>query len=201
MATDAAESTTAEAEMARQFLAHGGWSEADYFVLSDRNWLVELADGRVEVLPMPTFLHQLILVYLFDALRAHLAPERLGTAMIAPLRMRLGPGLFREPDLLVLLSHHAERMQDRYWIGADLVVEILSPDNRSHDLVTKRQEYAAAGIPEYWIVDPQAATITVLGLEATAYAELGTYPRGARAGSRLLPGFGVDVSAVFDVKP
>jgi Uma2 family endonuclease len=44
-----------------------------------------------------------------------------------------------------------------------LVVEVLSKDNRSHDLILKRHDYAKAGIPQYWIVDPDARTLTVLG--------------------------------------
>ena len=49
------------------------------------------------------------------------------------------------------------RCQDRYWLGADLVVEVVSPDRPERDLVDKRIDYAVrqAGIPEYWVVDPR----------------------------------------------
>jgi Uma2 family endonuclease len=52
-----------------------------------------------------------------------------------------------------------------------LVVEVLSPSNSGHDLVTKRHYYAAAGIPRYWIVDPSACRLTVLELDGDTYRE------------------------------
>ena len=64
----------------------------------------------------------------------------------------------------------------------------------------KRREYAQAGIPEYWIVNPQTETITVLKLERTKYTEHGVFARGAQATSALLPEFAVSVDEVFDAK-
>ena len=65
-------------------------------------------------------------------------------------------------------------------------------------MVVKRADYAEAGIPEYWIVDPRNETITVLALEGNGYVEHGVCARGDTATSRLLAGFTVDVTAVFD---
>jgi hypothetical protein len=70
------------------------------------------------------------------------------------------------------------RRQNAYWTGADLVIEVVSPDDPQRDLVTKRSEYAQAGIPEYWIVDPQTETITVLRLEDARYVEHGVFRPG-----------------------
>jgi Uma2 family endonuclease len=66
--------------------------------------------------------------------------------------------------------------------------------------VKKRREYAQAGIPEYWIVNPQSEMITVLTLERAKYAEHGVFARGAQATSALLPEFVVSVDEVFDAK-
>lgn len=54
--------------------------------------------------------------------------------------------------------------------GVRLAVEVLSPSNRTTDLVTKRVDYAAAGIPSYWLVDPEVPSVTVLELEGNSYA-------------------------------
>jgi Uma2 family endonuclease len=75
---------------------------------------------------------------------------------------------------------------------------VVSADKPERDLVEKRGDYAEAGIPEYWIVNPETETITVLRLEDTAYAEHGVFGRGAEAASALVPGFIVSVDAVFD---
>ena len=90
------------------------------------------------------------------------------------------------------------RRRNRYWLGADLVVEIVSPDKPERDLVEKRGDYAEAGIPEYWIVNPGTASITALRLEGDGYVEHGVFARGAQATSSLLEGFAVDVSAALD---
>ena len=53
------------------------------------------------------------------------------------------------------------RRQNRYWQGADLVVEVVGPDDPDRDLVEKRADYAEAGATEYWIADPRDETLTV----------------------------------------
>ena len=146
---------------------------------------------------MPTFAHQAVLLALYRLLYEFLTP-RGGVVMVSALRMRIREGKFREPDLLLLRDRSDSRCRDRYWLGADLVVEVVSPDDPDRDLVEKRADYAEAGIPEYWIVDPRDETITVLALESAAYVEHGVFSAGDSAGSRLLEGFAADVTAVFD---
>lgn len=177
--------------------APGSWPAADYLWLTrDTNQLIELADGRLEILPMPTDTHQRVLLRLLVAFLQHLEP-RGGLALMAPLKLRLSPELFREPDVLALVDRGDPRRGDAWWTGADLVAEVLSPGNRSHDTVTKRSEYAAAGIPEYWLVDPQQRRLTVLVLEGNGYREHGRFEPGQTATSVLLAGFAIDVTAVF----
>jgi Uma2 family endonuclease len=117
--------------------------------------------------------------------------------------VRLWPGKFREPDLVFMLKQHEDRMGDEFWQGADLVLEIVSgnKEDRRRDLVIKRQEYAKAGIPEYWIVDPREGRITVLRLAGNRYAVHGIYSKGQTASSALLSGFSVDVKEVFSHQP
>ena len=146
---------------------------------------------------MPTDTHQAVLLFLYLLFRDYLKP-RGGVVRVAALRMRVREGVFREPDLLLLRDRSDPRRQDRFWLGADLVVEVVSPDDPDRDLVEKRVEYAAAGIPEYWIADPRDETITVLALEGDAYLEHGVFARGEAATSPLLAGFAADVDAVFD---
>ena len=90
------------------------------------------------------------------------------------------------------------RRRNDYWRGADLVMEIVSPDDPERDTHVKRRDYAEAGIPEYWIVNPVDETITVLTLAGDAYTERGVFVRGQRADSACLDGFAVGVADVFD---
>ena len=177
----------------------GAWTDEEYLWLTDRSRrLIEFTDGYVQELPMPTSSHQAILALLYRLFHAWLGP-RGGVVLFSALRLRVREGKFREPDLLVLRDSSDPRYQDRYWLGADLVVEVVSPDRPERDLVDKREDYAEAGIAEYWIVDPRDELITVLALRRQGYVEDGVYARGSVATSPLLDGFGISVRDVFDV--
>jgi Uma2 family endonuclease len=178
----------------------GLWSVAQYLKLTNQtNRLIEFTDGVIEVLPMPTKYHQAISKVLFLALLAVM--QRIGgDVFYAPLRVEVRPGKFREPDLLLVLDKDDPRAQDEYWTGADLVMEIVSPDRPKRDTDEKPLDYAEADIPEYWIVNPLTGTITVLALTGSAYAEHGVFHRGEQAVSKLLDGFSLSVDVVLDAK-
>lgn len=189
-------------EIATLYPLQGTWSEEAYLALPS-NHLLELNDGCLEVLPVPTYFHELIVEFLYDLLRSFVNQRGLGKVMRAPLPIRLWAGQMREPDLLFL---RPERLQQLAKVGnraqpdgADLVMEVVSPgpQNRERDLDVKRLEYARAGIAEYWIIDPEQATITVLTLQDDAYRIAGQYGQGQAASSVLLTGFAVDVHATF----
>jgi Uma2 family endonuclease len=170
----------------------------DYLDL-DTNQRVEFSHGFVEFLPMPTTPHQRLVLFLVNALNAFATARSLGEALMAGVRVQLWEGKYREPDVVFLLAEHASRITDDCWLGADLVMEVVSgsESDRHRDLVTKREEYAKGGIPEYWIVDPELGQIMVLVLDGPAYAVHGVFSRGQQASSKLLPGFAVDVTAVL----
>lgn len=184
-------------EVAEFFPRQGDWSESEYLALSTGR-LVELVDGRLEVLPLANILHQLIVAFLYEQLKVYVQSAGEGTVLFAPLPVRLGPRWFREPDIVFLRPGRVKDVNGQPE-GADLVIEVLSAgkENRQRDLEIKRQEYAAAGIAEYWIVDPEGNQILVLVLEGNSYREAGAYGIGGIASSMLLDGFSVDVEAVF----
>jgi Uma2 family endonuclease len=186
-------------EVARLFPAQGSWSEEDYLDL-DGNYLVEYSQGFIDVLPMPTPSHQDLVLALYGFLLGFSAIPKLGRLYVAPLRVRIGPREFREPDILFVLREHAHLIGRRFCKGADLVMEVVSPapSDRRRDLKDKRRDYAKAGISEYWIVDPRDERIIVLRLDGKNYTVHGEFSRGEKASSHLLKGFTVDVSAAFD---
>jgi Uma2 family endonuclease len=181
--------------VAHLFPPQGQWCEEEYLALNT-NHLVELSAGFLEVLPLPTTSHQLLVAYLYGLLHAFVTSRDLGTVLFAGLPVRLWRKTIREPDVVFMLKEHADRIGNRYWDRADLVMEVVSEgaENRERDLETKRREYARAGIPEYWIVDPQEERITVLRLAGKRYVVHGEFAKGAVASSHLLPSFTVDVT-------
>jgi Uma2 family endonuclease len=181
------------------FPRQGEWTESDYLQLGDKNWMVELANGCLEVLPMPTLFYQLMVKYLVGALEAFLKGGVGGLVLFAPVPVRLWPEQFREPDVFYLRPERIPADLKTPPNGADLAMEVVSDtaESRKHDLETKRVEYARAGIAEYWIVDPALRSITVLVLDGDHYREHGVFGPGTQATSVLLSGFAVAVDAVF----
>jgi len=147
------------------------WNEADYLLFAnDQNALIELSDGKVMLHEMPTPRHQ-------------------GQVYVAPMPVRLRPGKMREPDVTFFQSEHMDRVHDQYTDPPDLVVEVLSPSTRTVDEVEKLSEYAAAGIPEYWVVDAEAGVVDVFVLAEDDYAPARRYAHG----TALSPGPAPDV--------
>lgn len=175
----------------------GSWTEDQYLKLTDYNRAqFEFVDGALEELPMPTDFHQRISLWLVSMLRAYIE-QRGGVVRYSPLRMRVRAGAFREPDLLLLLDKHDARRQNRFWLGADLVIEIISDDDPERDTVVKRAEYAAAGILEYWIVNPDSHTLTVLTLADDIYHEHAVFTSHDTLTSPLLHELAAPLTDVF----
>lgn len=184
-------------EIARLFPAQGMWTEEEYLNLDrvrDEFPLLELSNGNLEVLPTPTETHQLIAAFLFGLLKAFVDAHAPGVVLFAGMRVRLKKGRFRGPDVLYMREEHSQRRHEKYWDGADLVIEVVSDDprDRERDLEIKPVEYASAGVPEYWIIDPKERLIRVLSLKGRTY-KVNVFRRGALATSVLLPGFAVAV--------
>jgi len=177
--------------------SQGEWTEDEYLFLPT-NRLVEFSDGRLEVLPVPTRLHQKIVAYLYKLLAAYVEKHGSGEVFFAALPVRLRPGKWREPDVIFVRAENKKALEGEFLYGADLVMEVVSNKNRNRDLILKRREYALAGIPEYWIVDPQRQTIMVLRLKGKAYVVHGEYRKGQHALSAHLSGFEVNVEKAFD---
>ncbi len=183
-------------EIAKLFPAQGQWSEEEYLAL-ETNRLIEFSQGTIEVLPMPSQTHQFIVYYLHHLLLMFITEHKLGRVLGAPFRIKLWSGKYREPDVAVMLKANDSLRQEQFWEGADLVIEVVSPDDPSRDFIVKRQEYAQTGIPEYWIVDSRTERIVVLTLQDDHYVEHGEFIPGQKATSPLLTKFEVDVTAVF----
>lgn len=179
------------------FPRQGDWTETSYLV-QEFDRLVEYVEGVLEFLPMPTFTHQLLVAYLHGQLLKFLGDRGRFEVFFSPIHVRTVEGRIREPDVayitpgrLVDLSAPSN--------GADLVMEVVSgsQSDRARDYVEKRDEYASAGIPEYWIVDPTTISVTVLTLNKGSYTVHGEFKSGDIATSVLLPGFQINVAEAF----
>ena len=141
----------------------------------------ELVEGSLLVTPAPNAEHQSCVMNLAVALKAAAGEEHF--VVPAPFDFYVSELTYFEPDIVVALDEAVG--DDR--LGPErtplLVVEIGSRSTRLLDLGTKRLAYEAAGVPEYWLVDPDEPSLTVLRLSTDATRR---WP-GWRATSRTRP--------------
>lgn len=143
----------------------GTWRYSDLFALPDDGARYEIIDGELYEMPSPTWAHASVIAGLITLLIP--VVQRLGAQWrTAPLDVFFSGADPVQPDLIVLLPGSRARPVRRGVEGPpDLLIEVLSPSNRSHDQVRKRALYASGGVREYWIVDPDAATIEIIGAD------------------------------------
>lgn len=133
----------------------------------------ELVGGELLATPAPGEGHQAAVGGLYQVLVATCPPSY--RVLFAPFDWYLAEDTYFEPDITVI--PRKVQMVARFEGTPLLVVEVLSPSTRAVDTVLKRDAYAAAGAPHYWIVDPDEASIEALALQGGKYVE-----RAAAAG-------------------
>ncbi|OFW46876.1 MAG: hypothetical protein A3J29_20090 [Acidobacteria bacterium RIFCSPLOWO2_12_FULL_67_14b] len=173
----------------------------DFLLFPDDGRRHELIDGEHYVTPSPNTRHQRLSLRMTKALLDYMDQHPVGELFVAPYDVVMSPFDVVEPDLLLISSDQAALLTDTHLRGAPaLVIEILSPGTRRRDRQLKRDLYGRAGVREYWMVDPKAATITVsrrdaagdFPLVATLHASAGD-----SLTSPLLPGFVLPLPALL----
>lgn len=171
----------------------------DYLALPDTGLeeRAELIDGELVELPPESGFNTEIGSFLFSALLAIGVPHYLLKLYACELQTPIldaRDAANRYPDLVVIREEHRTLCSRRMTITLDMpppqwVMEVASPGetNRNRDYIRKRGQYAAVGIPEYWIVDPEEAVVLVLRLENGRYREAGRYQENQRVGSPIFP--------------
>ena len=185
-------------DAAQRLLEDLYWSDELFLqVAAATNHLIELRSGSLEVLPLPTLSHQTLVARLFRLLDAWLEPRGLGRIVLAPHPIRLWPGRFRMPDLAVYLPASYDRLGEQSSGPPDLVFEVLFPGTRHVDLGEKREDYARAGIGEYWLIDPDTGTVQCLVLTGDHYDAQASSVGTDRVASTVLAGFAIRPSSLF----
>ena len=137
----------------------------------------ELIYGQIYYMAPPTRQHQQILSALHAAIYNYIS-ERNGPCEVypAPFAVFLDEDdtNYLEPDISVICD--SSKLDDKGCNGApDWIIEIVSPSNPMNDYVVKLYKYQAAGVREYWIVDPRNQIITVYNFENQILAQRFTF--------------------------
>jgi Uma2 family endonuclease len=168
----------------------------DLLAMPDDGNRYELIFGEIVMSAAPKTTHQDVLSELNDRFKRHVIKHQLGKVYFAPVDVKFSIYNVVEPDLLFVKRERLGIVLDDSIDGApDVIVEVLSPSNRRQDIVRKAALYAQFGVPEYWIVDPEAETIAVNELREGQYVHVPN--RRGFARSTVVPGLKVRVADVF----
>ncbi|MGQ0816077.1 MAG: Uma2 family endonuclease [Gemmatimonadota bacterium] len=139
-----------------------GWTYAEFARLPSDGQRREIIAGDLYVTPAPRPLHQRVVARLVILLENFAATHGLGSIYPGPIDVLFAEGDYLEPDLVFVRRERQGIVSDRGIEGPpDLVVEIVSEATAGRDRDIKRRRYAHFGVPEYWIVDPDAHTVEV----------------------------------------
>ena len=176
----------------------GSWTYEDYAALPEDGKHYEIVNGVLLMTPAPSPEHQEIVGMIFHYLLMHVKLAGLGRVFTAPLDVELSPKNTFQPDVVVILNAHLDRVAAKRIIGApDLVVEVASPSTATYDRLNKYEKYALTGIPEYWIVKTMSRTVEVMVLEGGEYRSLGIFRGEQTLPSRVVPDLPVAVERFF----
>jgi Uma2 family endonuclease len=165
----------------------------DFLAWADEDTLAEWDNGEVIMASPASDRHQDLEGFLLVVLRVFVECKQLGYVRDAPFQMKLASS-GREPDILFVSQAHRDRLKATHLDGpADLVIEIISLESIERDRGTKFVEYEAAGIPEYWLIDPLRNWAEFYRLDENGCYNPAFSGRHGVYASPLLPGFDLRV--------
>lgn len=149
--------------------------------------------------PAPEPAHQGVIGLIYRYLSDRIFSTRRGLVFSGPLDVVFSAQMTVQPDVLILLKEHLDRLQKKRIMGApDLAVEVISPGSVTYDRLVKYSIYERAGIPEYWLVNLEEQTIEIFVLEEGRYRSLGVFQGEQTLPSRIVPEIVIPVAQFFD---
>ena len=170
----------------------------DYLVLPDDGVRYELIDGVVVMSPSPANSHQHVALEIATQLRNFVMAANLGVVLIeADVVLSTtagGRGTVYRPEMHFVRRERAINLAERTRIVPDVVLEVISPDSRGRDQTTKLRDYEAAGVGEYWLIDPIEDRVYFFRLRDGKFFEVASGSRYYQ--SEVVPGFQLDLDKV-----
>lgn len=158
----------------------------------------ELVNGELVVSPSASSRHQRICTQLGIEIGLFLRSNPLGELFSSPVHVILDEHVHYEPDLCFVASDRLSIIGENYLSGPpDLIIEVISESNRSHDTVVKLRDYERYGVREYWLVDPRENHIRVFTLQGVAYRLLGVFVPGESVRSSIFSEIELDPANVL----
>lgn len=163
-------------------------TEEEFLAWCDDGTRAEWVDGEVVVMSPASIVHNRLTRFLLSLLQDYVQERGLGEAFGTELSVRIHSKR-RLPDVLFIASERADRLHKNHFEGPpNLIIEVVSDDSVDRDWRVKYLEYQAAGVNEYWVVDPLYRRLEAYSLDADkAYCSIAAVD--GRIVSRVVPGF------------
>ena len=166
----------------------------EFSAIADDGVSYELINGVVVMSQTPSFFHQRALSRLHWLIADHAERHQLGTVVVAPFDVQLSETIVYHPDIAFFSPDRVRMRMERTNVIPDLIVEILSESTARKDLETKREDYEAAKVEEYWAIDPEKHECHFFVLRGGKYRE----SRSEEFRSPMLKGMRFDARGFFD---
>jgi Uma2 family endonuclease len=161
---------------------------ADIKDLPEHSGRTEIVEGELIMSPTPGYPHQRACTLLGRYLSQHIDDRALGSFVSSPIHVIFDEHEHYEPDLCFIARERTEIIEDTFIKGPpDLIIEVISESDRTHDTVVKFDAYARYGVREYWLVDLRENEISTWYCAAGKYSLIARSHPAERVQSRVLP--------------
>lgn len=182
------------------YLKHGAYTYEDYLKIPEEpGYRFEILEGALVKEPSPSLHHQRVSSALYRQLANYFDKfDPVGELFYAPLDVILTATNVMQPDLLFVSGARKDIFREERVDGAcDLVVEIMSPSNRQKDRLIKMKIYRNAGIPHFWLVDPEENILEAYVLVESRYTLAAAGGPGDKFEHPDFPGLALDLERIF----
>lgn len=162
---------------------------------------VELVKGRIVSMSPTGYAHGYVEGNFYRALHAFVHQHKLGRVLVGEVGIYTdrNPDTVRAADLIYISNERMAQVESPSYldVAPELIVEILSPDDRWSDLMEKLDEYFTIGVPAVWVADPRTRDVYVYRSLTNAQRFMES---DVLTGGDVLPGFEVPVAELFDIE-
>ena len=169
----------------------------EWLALPEVEGVEEVVNGEIRKMPPNKWNHARVVEAIARQLRARLDNEAIYVVTsVFGLVVRLKPLALRVPDLAVFYTDQIVEQDGYIHSAPELVVEVLSPANTRSERAEKLQDYESLGVPEVWVVSPEAETVEILLLQDGRLATTSLVRHGQLKPTHF-PDAAVDVSLIW----
>jgi Uma2 family endonuclease len=169
----------------------------EWLKLPEAEGVEEVVQGKIRKMPPNKWNHARIVEELARQLRAQLDPQAVFVVTsVFGLVIRLEPLTTRVPDLAVFVKEHIVEQDGYIHSAPELVVEVLSVGNTRAERTEKLKDYESLGVPEVWVVSPEAQTVEVMLLKDGRLSTTALLREGQLSLSQF-PGAAVDIASIW----